>query len=150
MQIVKDKEIVNDTWRYIADEEEPVTGDISVSLARWKKDRQELLNRNGKLGIRISPDDSVTELSGDLAHIQLVELDFPEFADGRLFSQAWLLRRRYTFQGEIRATGYFMPDQIFSLSRVGVNAFAPAKAERVFDLITYLNDFTVTYQESVN
>lgn len=150
MQIVKDKAIVNDTWRYIDDEEELVNGDISVSLARWKKEKQQLLNRDGQVGVRIGPDDSAAELADDLDEIQLVELNFPDFADGRLFSQAWLLRSRYRFQGEIRATGYFIPDQIFSLSRVGVNAFAPAKAERVPDLITYLNDFSVKYQESIN
>ncbi|MGR8980156.1 MAG: DUF934 domain-containing protein [Gammaproteobacteria bacterium] len=150
MQIVKDKEVVNDTWRFIADEELIVSGDISVSLARWKKEKQQLLNREGQLGIRISPGDSVADLSDDLDKIQLIELDFPDFADGRLFSQAWLLRRRYGFQGEIRATGHFIPDQIFSLSRVGVNSFAPAKVERVPDLLSYLNDFTVKYQESVS
>ena len=149
MQIVKDKKIVDDTWRYVADEVEPGSGDISVSLARWKQEKEQLLSRNGKLGVRIGPADSVTDLSADLDKIQLIELDFNDFADGRLFSHAWLLRRRYHYQGEIRAIGHYIPDQIFYLSRVGVNAFAPEKPEQLTTALSYLNDFTVKYQDSI-
>ena len=82
--------------------------------------------------------------------IQLIELDFPDFADGRLFSHAWLLRGRYNYQGEIRATGHYMPDQVFYLSRVGVNAFNPEKVEDLPVVLSHLNDFTVKYQNSIN
>ena len=34
-----------------------------------------------------------------------IDLVFPKFTDGRAYSQAFLLRRRLGFQGEIRATG---------------------------------------------
>jgi len=37
MQIIKDKQIVDDSWSFVADDEELKDGDISVSLARWKK-----------------------------------------------------------------------------------------------------------------
>ncbi|MDD5320624.1 MAG: DUF934 domain-containing protein [Methylococcales bacterium] len=150
MQIIKDKKIIDDTWSYIAEDAEPKGGDISVSLARWKKDKQQLLKSSGKLGVRIRPADSVEEIAADLEHIQLVELDFPSFADGRLFSHAWLLRSRYNYQGEIRATGHYMPDQVYYLSRVGVNAFNPEKAEHLPLVLSHLNDFTVNYQSSVN
>jgi uncharacterized protein (DUF934 family) len=150
MQIIKDKQIVDDTWSYVADGDELKAGNISVSLGRWKQDKQQLLSREGKLGIRLVPADSVDDLAGDLKDIQLIELDFPDFADGRLFSHAWLLRDRYNFQGEIRATGHYMPDQVFYLSRVGVNAFNPEKAEDLPVVLSHLNDFTVNYQNSIN
>jgi len=150
MQIVKDKKIIEDNWRYIADGDEPSPGDITVSLTRWQQEKRQLLNRDGKIGVRISPDDSLSGLADDLGNLQLVELYFPEFADGRLFSQAWLLRSRYRYQGEIRAVGHYLPDQVFYLSRVGVNAFAPEKPEQLTKVLSYLNDFTVKYQSSVN
>ena len=150
MQIIKDQQIIDNTWNYIADDAELKTGDISVSLARWRQDRPQLLARDGKLGVRLSAADSVAELADDLAKIQLIELDFPDFADGRLFSQAWLLRARYHYQGEIRATGHYMPDQVFYLSRVGVNAFSAEKTEDLPVVLSHFHDFTVNYQNSIN
>lgn len=149
MQIVKDKKIIDNTWRFLTDDDELVSGDISVSFARWRQEKQRLLGHEGKLGVRIGPDDALAELSSDLDKLQLIELDFADFADGRLFSYAWLLRGRYNFQGEIRATGHFLPDQVFYLSRVGVNAFAPEKVEHLASALSHLNDFSVKYQTSI-
>jgi uncharacterized protein (DUF934 family) len=150
MQIIKDKQIVEDSWSYLADDDELKAGNISVSLARWKQDKQQLLAQDGKLGVRIEPADAVDDIAPDLKDIQLIELDFPDFADGRLFSHAWLLRGRYNYQGEIRATGHFMPDQVFYLARVGVNAFYPKKVEDLPLVLSHLHEFTVNYQNSIN
>ncbi|MGZ4954040.1 MAG: DUF934 domain-containing protein [Methylobacter sp.] len=149
MQIIKDQQIIDDNWSYVADDADLKNSDISVSLARWKKDKQQLLQSNGKVGVRIGPADAVEDIAADLKDIQLIELDFPAFADGRIFSHAWLLRGRYNYQGEIRATGHFMPDQVFYLSRVGVNAFSLEKTEDLPVALSTLNDFTVNYQKSI-
>ncbi|MFI3186962.1 MAG: DUF934 domain-containing protein [Methylococcaceae bacterium] len=150
MQIIKDRQIVDDSWSYVADDAQLRAGNISVSLARWNKDKQQLLKSHEKVGVRIGPADSVADLAADLTGIQLIELDFPVFADGRIFSHAWLLRGRYNYQGEIRATGHFMADQVFYLSRVGVNAFSLEKTEDLPAALSALNDFTVTYQKSIH
>ncbi|CAA9892242.1 conserved hypothetical protein [Candidatus Methylobacter favarea] len=150
MQIIKDKQIIDDSWNYIIDDADLEPGDISVSLARWKKDKQQLLEREGKLGVRMGPADSVEDFAADLKDLQLIELDFPAFADGRIFSHAWLLRGRYNYQGEIRATGHYLPDQVFYLSRVGVNAFSPEKTEDLPVTLANLDDFSVKYQTSIN
>ena len=150
MQLIKDQQIIENTWQYVADNDELATGDISVSFARWQSDKPHLLAHDGKLGVRISSVDSVDELADDLDKLQLIELDFPDFADGRLFSQAWLLRGRYHYHGELRAIGHYIPDQVFYLARVGVNAFSPQMAEDLPDIINKLKDFTVNYQSSIN
>jgi len=150
MQIIKNQQLSDNTWRYIADEDELAAGDIVVSLTKWRQTEDQLLNRNGKIGVRIGPADSIENLTDKLANVQLIELDFPEFADGRLFSLAWLLRSRYHYQGEIRAVGHYMPDQVFYLSRVGVNAFAAEQAEQVPMILAHLADFSVRYQDSIN
>jgi uncharacterized protein (DUF934 family) len=150
MQIIKDQQIIDNTWHAIADDGELPAGDISVSFARWQHDKPQLLAHDGKLGVRIRPADNVADIAGDLKDLQLIELDFPDFADGRLFSHAWLLRARYGFQGEIRATGHYMTGQVFYLSRVGVNAFNPEKPEDLPVVLANLQDFTVNYQNSIN
>lgn len=150
MQIVKDKKIIDDTWSYVADGAELVNGNITISLARWNQNHQKLLAHEGKLGLRITPNDTVDEMAANLHRIDLIELEFPDFADGRLFSHAWYLRSRFGYQGEIRATGHFMPDQVFYLSRVGVNAFSPEKTEYLPFVLSNLDDFTVKYQNSTN
>ena len=54
--------------------------------------------------------------------IDRIELDFPKFADGRAFSQAFLLRRRRGFAGDIRATGDVLIDQLVQLQRTGFSS----------------------------
>ncbi|MBX9936104.1 MAG: DUF934 domain-containing protein [Burkholderiaceae bacterium] len=51
-----------------------------------------------------------------------IDLHFPAFTDGRAFSQAYLLRRRRGFSGEIRATGDVLIDQLVQMQRTGFNS----------------------------
>ena len=51
--------------------------------------------------------------------IHTVQLQFPSFADGRAFSQAFLLRRRLGFTGQIRAIGDVLIDQLAQMQRSG-------------------------------
>jgi uncharacterized protein (DUF934 family) len=57
-----------------------------------------------------------------LEGIERVELHFPKFADGRAFSQAFLLRRRLGFGGDIRATGDVLIDQLLQMQRSGFSS----------------------------
>ena len=57
-----------------------------------------------------------------LEGIERIELHFPKFADGRAFSQAFLLRRRLGFQGDIRATGEVLIDQLVQMQRTGFSS----------------------------
>jgi uncharacterized protein (DUF934 family) len=51
--------------------------------------------------------------------VHTVQLQFPSFADGRAFSQAFLLRRRLGFTGQIRAVGDVLIDQLAQMQRTG-------------------------------
>jgi uncharacterized protein (DUF934 family) len=55
----------------------------------------------------------------NLSGVTRVDLLFPKFTDGRAFSQAFLLRRRLGFQGDIRATGDVLVDQLQQMARTG-------------------------------
>jgi len=50
-------------------------------------------------------------------------LDFPQFTDGRAFSQARVLRHRLGFEGELRALGNVLVDQAAFMTRCGIDAF---------------------------
>jgi uncharacterized protein (DUF934 family) len=54
--------------------------------------------------------------------VERIDLHFPKFTDGRAFSQAFLLRRRLGFKGEIRATGDVLIDQLLQMQRCGFDA----------------------------
>ena len=57
-----------------------------------------------------------------LQGITRIDLHFPKFSDGRAFSQAFLLRRRLGFAGEIRATGDVLIDQLAQMQRCGFDS----------------------------
>ncbi len=68
-----------------------------------------------------------------------IDLNFPQFTDGRAFSQAFLLRRRRGFTGEIRATGDVLIDQLVQMERTGFSSavlkqgLGAADAQRQFE-----------------
>ena len=70
--------------------------------------------------------------------VKRIELNFPKFTDGRAFSQAYLLRRRRKFAGDIRATGEVLVDQLVQMHRTGFSSAVlkegkdAAEAERQF------------------
>ena len=72
--------------------------------------------------------------------VERVDLHFPSFTDGRAFSQAFLLRRRRGYQGDIRATGDVLIDQLVQMQRTGFSSAVlrdgvdPADAQRQFAL----------------
>jgi len=53
----------------------------------------------------------------DLSGVSRIDLQFPAFTDGRAYSQAFLLRRRLRFAGELRATGDVLIDQLLQMQR---------------------------------
>ncbi|WP_089963456.1 DUF934 domain-containing protein [Limnohabitans sp. 2KL-3] len=55
----------------------------------------------------------------DLNGVTRIDLQFPKFTDGRAYSQAFLLRRRLGFAGELRATGDVLIDQLVQMQRTG-------------------------------
>ncbi|OQW89229.1 MAG: hypothetical protein BWK72_04580 [Rhodoferax ferrireducens] len=81
-----------------------------------------------------------------LAGVQRIELAFPKFTDGRAYSQAFLLRRRLGFTGDLRATGDVLVDQLQQMQRSGFSS-AVLRADQ--DLATaqrQLDRFEAFYQ----
>jgi uncharacterized protein (DUF934 family) len=88
----------------------------------------------------------VAELVPYLDRLAVVVLIFPTFKDGRAYSQARLLRERYGYHGELRATGQILRDQFLFLVRAGFDALDVAKASDVDAFAAALKRYTVFYQ----
>jgi uncharacterized protein (DUF934 family) len=102
------------------------------------------------LGVWIGADQRPEELKGELAHFDVVAVDFPKFSDGRGMSIAYNLRQRLGWTGELRAIGDVLRDQLFSMKRVGFNAYATRPDRRIEDALLGLTVFSETYQASVD
>lgn len=68
----------------------------------------------------------------DLSGVARIDLNFPKFTDGRAYSQAFLLRRRLGFAGELRATGDVLIDQLVQMERTGFDV-AVLRADQQLD-----------------
>ena len=92
--------------------------------------------------LQIANDADLAALAAECAFkgVDRIELAFPKFTDGRAFSQALLLRRRYRFAGDIRATGDVLIDQLVQMQRTGFSSAVLAEgvdaadAQRQFEL----------------
>ena len=76
--------------------------------------------------------------------IHTVVLQFPVFTDGRAFSQAFLLRRRLGFTGQIRAVGDVLIDQLVQMQRTGFTQAvlrADQSVEHARKLLTQYNAY---------
>ncbi len=72
----------------------------------------------------LANDVDVESIAADLGRYASIALEFPKWVDGRAYSQARLLRSRYKFEGEIRATGEVLADMMPLLVRTGFDAAA--------------------------
>ena len=74
------------------------------------------------VGVAIANDQDVEDIVADLGRLSLIALHFPKWTDGRAYSQARLLRSRYRFKNEIRATGEVVADMLALLQRTGFDS----------------------------
>jgi len=150
-KIIRNREIVSDTFTYVTDASQlPASGDIIVDLPVWKEHKNALLNHNGKLGVQLPGDAEPEEIVEDLPKLAVVAIHFSVFRDGRGYSLARILRERFGFDGELRATGDVLRDQLFYLQRCGFDAFDTRPDRCIQEALKGLSDFSVTYQADAN
>jgi uncharacterized protein (DUF934 family) len=155
-QIIKGREIVADDWIEfrLAEGEEPAAavvpeGKVIVPLSVWNAQRDALASR-AEIAVWLAPDDDPFTLKEELPKFALVAVDFPKFTDGRGYSIAYNLRMRLGYQGELRAIGDVLRDQLFSMHRVGFDAYATRPDRSIEDALKGLTVFSETYQASVD
>ena len=85
-----------------------------------------------------------------LEGIARIDLNFPKFTDGRAFSQAFVLRRR-GFQGDIRANGDVLIDQLMQMQRSGFSSALLRADQNAEHGKKLLSQYSVFYQgDAVN
>ena len=115
-----------DRWHLAAGEDGPLphpdpARDRLLTLAQWHAVRAHWpagLNT----GVIVPNDADVADLAGCLPKLALVVLQFPQWTDGRAYSQGRLLRVRHRFTGELRAEGEVLVDMLPLLVRTGFDA----------------------------
>jgi phosphoadenosine phosphosulfate reductase len=96
---------------------------LIVPFAAFLADSQRFLAHDGRLGVEVQAGEQVRELRPHLAKLSLIALVFPAFSDGRSYSAARLLRERLGYEGELRAVGDVLADQIPLMRRCGITSF---------------------------
>lgn len=123
-EIWRDGAFIEDGWIRAGESGDQSANDVAliVPLARFLAEPERWLGRSGPLGVEVSAGEPVEALQPHLARLRLVALVFPKFSDGRSYSAARLLRERFGYTGEIRATGEVLSDQIPLMRRCGIDS----------------------------
>lgn len=132
-----------DTFQRIGEDGVLPTGDVVLTLAEIDR----LGEITGKKGLLLTEVDSPEKHQLPVDQLDLIEIHFPAFADGRGYSFATLIRR-LGYQGELRATGDVFKDVLFYLKRVGFNSFILKQGKDLDEAKGGLQDFTAGYQAS--
>jgi uncharacterized protein (DUF934 family) len=150
--IIKNGALVIDNWQIIGKDVTsiPAGGHLILPLALWLKE-SDTSNKRNDIAVWFDSEDSPTaEIASALQKLPLIAVNFPVFTDGRGFSIARLLRERFNYQGELRAIGYVLRDQLCFMKRCGFNSFDLHENTDVKAALESLNDFTEYYQTSVD
>src|SRR3954452_20885166 len=147
MSLVKQGKIFCDGFVHVEDDAEmPSGGAALISAARFLADPDMLSRRLGKTGVIWANNRDVDDLVPYLDRLAVVALVFPTFRDGRAYSQARLLRERYKYRGELRATGQVLRDQFVFMLRAGFDAFEVKKDSDAEAFANTVKRYSVFYQ----
>ena len=147
MPLVKGGKISDDAFVHVADDAEiPGDGAILISSTRFLGDPETLSRRTGKTGVIWPNNRDVDDLVPYLDRLAVIGLVFPTFRDGRAYSQARLLRERYSYRGELRATGQVLRDQFVFMLRAGFDAFEVKKESDAEAFALTAKRYSVFYQ----
>jgi uncharacterized protein (DUF934 family) len=147
MPLIKNGAVIMDPYVTVSDDAQlPEGAPVLVTAARFFANTAALLERNAPVGVIWPNNKNVAELAPFLARLAMVALTFPNFKDGRAYSQARLLRERYGFRGELRATGQILRDQFVFLVRAGFDSLDVKKAADADAFAAALARYTVFYQ----
>jgi uncharacterized protein (DUF934 family) len=147
-QLIKQREVIADTWKYA--DEDAAADAVIVPFARFQTEREQWLSSGKKLGVRLAPADPLEAIVADLPKLALVASEFGGIGEGRGYTHAQLLRRRYNFKGEVRAVGNIKRDQVFYMARCGFDAFEFPEGTDLNGALTAFDDYSVAYQPSAD
>ncbi len=119
-------DISHDPWHTVGGEDGPVPhptpkANLLLTLEQWHAVR-DTWPAGLPVGLILANTVEIESIVADLPRLALVALQFPKWVDGRAYTQARLLRVRYQFKGQIRATGDALVDMLPLMQRTGFDA----------------------------
>ena len=146
-RLLRDGRIVEDDWSYVGEADDDAAPALILTFAQWQGERERWDTRGRRLGVVLQPANQVESLAPDISRFELIGAEFSGPSEGRGYSQARILRERWKFGGELRATGYVRRDQLFFMARCGFNSFELADAD-IEAAQAALPVFSWAYQQS--
>lgn len=147
MTLLRFRDVPEHNWLWLDDDQPAQAGaNMVVSLNRLESGADALFEAAGALGVKLASDEQAERLAPHVDRLAMVALDFPTFKDGRSYSNARILRDHFGFQGELRAVGDVLADQLRFMMRCGFDSatlagrVSPDAAQRA------LARYTAVYQ----
>jgi uncharacterized protein (DUF934 family) len=149
MPLIKNGRLAEDRYVRVLDDA-PIPDGVPaiVPAARFLADADEMLRRDAPTGVEWPNNRAVAELEPYLDRLAVIVLTFPNFKDGRGYSQARVLRERHGYVGELRAAGQILRDQFLFLVRAGFDALEVVKQSDADAFASTLARYTVFYQDA--
>jgi uncharacterized protein (DUF934 family) len=143
-------QVVDDQWTVVRDLSSSSAPEREIlPLACLQADQAQQLSLPLH-AIWVSPDDDFESCADKFGQLALIAVDFPSFRDGRGYSIGYLLRTRYGWQGELRAIGDVLRDQLNYMRRCGFDAFAVRADKDIDDALKGFSRYSVQYQGAVD
>jgi len=150
-KLIHDGRAVENSWTETAEDQAlPTHGRLVVSLERWRRERATLTEASFVVGVRLANTLDLTKVWPEIADRPLLVLEFPKSGDGRAYSQARLLRERYGYTGELRASGDVLRDQLQFMQRCGFNAYELRADQDLAECLAAFSDFPMAYQRATD
>jgi uncharacterized protein (DUF934 family) len=143
-------EIQEDVWQFIGKEQaEQINVDEINGI--WPLEHWQAHYEQGRAlsGVWLGPEHEIDVVALAKPAPKLVALHFEALTDGRGFSQARMLRQRYGYEGELRAVGSFMADQMQYMVRCGFDSFVP-DAGIPDHMESFFKVFSLAYQAATD
>ena len=142
--------VADDPWQ-LYDQNLVTDAALILPLQQWRE-RQPAAVLAGQAisrdALLLQANDDPETLQPWLASLPLIAIDFPSFRDGRGYSQAYLLRTRLGWRGELRAVGDVLRDQLAHMRQCGFDAFAVRTDKSLTDALKGLAGLSVLYGRS--
>ena len=139
--------VLSDPWRFIEADEvgaacNVVTQHVILPMRLWLVHGQRLRERGYSVGVWLGPADEPEELPPALETLPVIAVQFPTFTDGRGYSQGRILRERMGYNGDLRAVGDILRDQMYLLHKCGFSSFVLRADQSPEEAVAALKDFS--------
>lgn len=137
---------IDDTWQILEkDFEDSPTPNSLVPMSYFIANTDAVL-ANGDIGVWLDSDDQPEDLPAEASTLPLIAVNFPKFIDGRGYSIARFVRERLSYEGDLRAIGDVLLDQLFFYKRCGFSSFLLRDEIDTERALAAFGDFGEVYQ----